>query len=291
MSSNTASAAFRGRPTQSTKPTTIHVSSKAKKSSAYEANFEQHLIDHRIYPEGYVYCEGRSTPTPENMDSIQEHLLTSRSSLSPSRLSESTFLEFKRKNRSESEGTVMRTVIPMIAGNADLPNEGHLNFNNVDSLTHETTVNPLPDFFDGARSADVDKRVTKSLNHVIVPTKHRDVPVAPNFFLEVKACGDQRVAKRQACHDGAYGARAMHALKTYGETEPAYDGRAYTYSSTYQASAGILELYAHHMSAPNTADEEPEYHMTQLRAYVLKNDRKSFIEGATAFRNARDLAQ
>ncbi|KAL2130151.1 hypothetical protein VTI74DRAFT_6824 [Chaetomium olivicolor] len=59
--------------------------------------------------------------------------------------------------------------------------------------------------------------------------------MAPPFrrILEIKAPGGGAdVAQRQALHDGAIGAHAMHALQHYGKKEPAYDGSTNTYSST-----------------------------------------------------------
>lgn len=123
----------------------------------------------------------------------------------------------------------MRNMIPIIAGDANIPNEGHLPFTNLRSLTDEVTVKVVPDFFDGARSGSIDRTVSAALSQMIIPTEHADVPVVPNFFLEAKAPkGGADVALRQACYDGAHGARAMHSLQNYGETEPAYDGNAYT---------------------------------------------------------------
>jgi hypothetical protein len=81
----------------------------------------------------------------------------------------------------------------------------------------------------------------------------------------------------------------MHSLQNYGEEEPSYDGNAYTFSSTYHA--GQLKLYDHHVTAPTTPGGRLEYHMTQLDSYAMTGKREKFIEGATAFRNARDLAQ
>lgn len=116
--------------------------------------------------------------------------------------------------------------------------------------------------------------------------------MVPNFFLEVKDTnGGARVAKRQAGYDGAIGARAMHALQNYSVEEPAFDGNAYTYSSTYHAGTGTLQLYAHHPTPPTAPGGRPEYHMTPLRGYALTSDIDTFRRGATAFRNARDLAQ
>ncbi|KAK4107609.1 hypothetical protein N656DRAFT_772451 [Canariomyces notabilis] len=131
-----------------------------------------------------------------------------------------------------------------------------------------------------------------NLNKLIVPTRHASAPVAPNFFLETKGpSGGADVALRQALHDGAIGARAMHSLQNYGAEEPTFDGNAYTYSSTYHAGTGTLQLYAHHVAPPTAPDGRPEYHMSQIEAYALTGSRKRFVEGATAFRNARDMAR
>ncbi|KAK3304837.1 uncharacterized protein B0T15DRAFT_399986, partial [Chaetomium strumarium] len=73
--------------------------------------------------------------------------------------------------------------------------------------------------------------------------------------------------------------------------EPAFDGNAYTYSSTYHAGTGTLQLYAHHVTPPTALGGRPEYHMTKLRGFDMTDSRETFVQGATAFRNARDLAQ
>jgi len=136
------------------------------------------------------------------------------------------------------------------------------------------------------------RRPSQPLNHLIIPTTNTRRPVAPNFFLEAKDPeGGAGVAKRQAGDDGAIGTRAMHALQNYREEQPAFDGNAYTCSSTYHAGTGTLQLYAHHVTPPTAPGGRPEYHMTQLDSYAMTGKRERFIEGATAFRNARDSAQ
>jgi hypothetical protein len=276
------------RRTKST--TAISISSKPKRSSTYNDDFEQHLIDYRVYPEGYEYSHGRQTPEPENMDEIRLDLLAPRASLSPSNFPESAFRDFKKKNNTKSEGSVTRNVIPIITGSARIPNEGNLHFTNLKSLTEDLTVSAVPDFFDGALPDDVNKSLKEDLSQIIVPTKHADVPLVPNFFLEVKAPrGSADVVRRQACYDGAYGTRAMHSLQSHGEEEPVYDGKAYTYTTTYLN--GQLKLYAHHVTAPTPPAGLPSYHMTQVNSFSLTGSRKGFVDGATAFRNARDLAR
>ncbi|KAM4063710.1 hypothetical protein HRG_012505 [Hirsutella rhossiliensis] len=250
---------------------------------------KQHLLGNGVFPEGYAHPDGRATPEPANLDSVHQALLLARASLSPSRFSESAYRDFKRKNKTNSEGTVMRSLVPIIAGTADIPNEGHLPFTNLESLTKEATVKAVPDFFDGAHPETVNREVSRALSQMIIPTKLSGVPAAPNFFLEAKASkGDADVALRQACLDGAYGARAVDA-RSYGKSEPACYGLAYTYSSTYHD--GTLKLYAHQAQAPASSGGRPEYHMTKIRGFDMTDNRNTFVAGETAFRNTRDLAK
>ncbi|KAK0655285.1 hypothetical protein B0T16DRAFT_450998 [Cercophora newfieldiana] len=290
MASSSPSAS--SRRTKSTKATSI--SSKSGKSSAYGPEFETHLADHSIYPEGYEYPEDRSTPEPGNL--VHQDLSAARASLSPSCFSASKFRDFKRKDaRATFENDVMTTVIPIICGDADIPSRQNVLFTELAPVTsnYEDVVRPKPDLFDGANIGDLDGKVRDpkgDMYPLIIPIKHVSVPVAPNFFLEAKAPkGAADVLKRQACYDGAYGARAMHALQSYDEEEPAYDGNAYTYSLTYHA--GTLKLYAHHVTAPTAPEGRPEYHMTQVDTWGMTGNMDSFRRGATAFRNARDLAK
>ncbi|KAK3364016.1 hypothetical protein B0T25DRAFT_57027 [Lasiosphaeria hispida] len=59
-SRSSASSSRRTKLTKSTNPT--DVSSKARRSSAYDDDFEQHLIDYNVYLEGYEYPNDRETP-------------------------------------------------------------------------------------------------------------------------------------------------------------------------------------------------------------------------------------
>ena len=272
---------------QSTNPKTV--SRQIPKISAYNDNFEQYLIDNNIFPQGYRFPNGRLAPKPNDIDCLRQELSVARASLSLSTFSESAFEEFSQKNRTCSEGTAMRNVIPIITGDSKIPNEGHLPFINLSSLTNNTTTKPVPDFFDGAHPESIHKTIRIALNQMIIPTKHAATPILPTFFLEAKAPrGDAHVARRQACYNGAYGARAMHILQNYGETEPIFDGNSDTISAIFYE--GNLELFAHHVRAPASAETQPEYYMTKLRGFHLTDSRETFIAGATAFRNARDFA-
>ncbi|RFU24503.1 hypothetical protein B7463_g11836, partial [Scytalidium lignicola] len=257
--------------TQSTAPMTTPP--KTGRSSAYDDNFEQHLIDYHIYPEGYDYPNSRKTPEPTVLRELHEILAQPRPSLSPSCFTTLDFQDFKQKNaRAISERKVMSTVLPKIYGNTDIPNEGDLVFTRLDPIANNTTVDVKPDFYDGAHFEDVDQK-------------------CPTFFLETKApSGGADVAKRQACYDGAFGARAMHNLQSYGKGGPVYDGNAYTITSTYHAGTGTLQMYTTHLTQGKDADSS-EYHMTQVKAWALTSDPDTFRQGAMAFRNARDWAR
>ena len=262
----------------------------SKRSSAYDRNFEDHLIDHKIYPETYEYGNTQA-PEPGGLDDFHARLLQPRSSLSPSRFPDSSFRDFRsNNNRALNEDAIMRKVVPVIAGNSSIWNEQNMVFSRLESMTEDCTVACQPDFYDGANARQIDKQVRDDLGRYIIPTGHSKAPVAPNFFLEAKGhAGQLDVAKRQACYDGAVGARAMHELQSYDDVQPAFDGNAYTITSTYHPADGVLQLFA---SFPTqSSDGSPEYHMTQLESWAMTGNARSFRKGATAFRNAREWAQ
>ena len=91
--------------------------SSRRKSSAYDRNFEQNLIDHGIYPNGYNYPDGRTVPLPNNWEQINKRLMRPRPSLSLSRFNDDDFRDFIRAGRQViKEEDVMASVFPIIAG-------------------------------------------------------------------------------------------------------------------------------------------------------------------------------
>jgi hypothetical protein len=218
------------RPTVSTKATTV--SSKSNRSSAYDANFGQHSEDNDIYAPVYNFPDGCRPTKPANFQEIRQNLNVPRPSLSPSLVSETAFQNFQDNKAAESEGTIMRTVIPLITVNIYIPNEGDLPFNNLYSITNDLTVNPMPDFFHRAHPGAVVKKFSEDVDKIIIPNKKAGVPVAPNFFLEAKGLGGMLdVAEAHIVLDGAYGAFFMHAFHNYLLGKPTYDGNAYAFSS------------------------------------------------------------
>ena len=266
--------------------------STRKSRSSYDSNFKQNLIDGGIYPEGY---ELDDTNEARNLDAIHEALPVPRASLSPSRFSDGAFKEFRRTNdRAAGETRVIADVLTIIEGKG---RHKHHNggpdhpFNHLQPFTKYLPI-AKPDTYDGALPAQIDRRVRRDLGRHIVPCNDSSRPAAPNFFIEGKsASGRADVAKLQACHDGAIGERAMDSLQNYGASKPQYDGNIKSFSTSYHPGTGTLQLYGHHTTPPQVPGGHPEYHMTQIKGYMMTSDRETFQKGATAFRNLRDLAQ
>ncbi|KAL7957008.1 hypothetical protein V8C34DRAFT_325644 [Trichoderma compactum] len=257
----------RSRATKSTNPTTLPVTSKTtttkKSTTPYNRGFEQHLTDHAIHP------TWRSQKP--NLQDIKAALAVSRRSLSPSRLSNSVFEAFQMSDdQSKDEDDVKTHVVPIIIGSRQHDHPMALNtlFGNLRPLTDGTLAPANPDIYYGAYPEVLNRSIRNDLASYIIPAA---------------------VAVRQARYDGAIGARGMHALQNYGKDEPEYDSNAYVFSSTYHN--GLLKLFAHHMTAPLVPDGQPDYHMTQVGAWAMTGDIDDFRRGATAFRNARDLAK
>ncbi|KND91538.1 hypothetical protein TOPH_03861, partial [Tolypocladium ophioglossoides CBS 100239] len=63
------------------------------------------------------------------------------------------------------------------------------------------------------------------------------------------------VASRQACYDGALGARGIHSLQSYGQSKPQYDNKAYTLTSIYYG--GTIKMFTSHPIPSSAPGEQP----------------------------------
>ena len=278
-----------------TKPTENTTTTKTKSTGPYDRAFEQHLVDHGIYPEQYEHPDGSDTPQPENWEEINERLARPRPSLSPSKFSGPNFKKFKRANaNARKEKQVTTSVIPIIEGEIQDARcvSGGIRFTNLAPLTDENLASGNPDIYYGARPEQLDRRVRNepfqgNLSDRVVPSTQHDLPILPNFLLAAKGPdGSLAVAGRQACYDGALGARAMNAVQSYQHQEPFYDGKAYTITSIYHG--GQLKMYTSHPTKPAIPGDRPEYIMSPINAWGMTGNIETFRKGATAYRNLRD---
>lgn len=261
-------------------------------TSAYDANYESKLAQAGVFLEPQLDSHHDLSVMPANCDQITAALRRRRPSLSRSRFTEQDFQRFKQEvQRAKSESATMQRVIPIIQGQrgrfdflSDVP------FNYIKPFDRELAITK-PDQYDGASPRTIDHRVLKSLDKLIIPSRNFSRPAAPNFFLEAKSkSGSLDVAERQAAHNGAIGARAMMSLQSYPSQTLQYDNKAYSFTNTYHD--GILRMYLTHATAPESEDDndQPHYYMTLLRSFSLNDTRKAFREGASYYRNARELA-
>ena len=267
-----------------------------KSSGSYNPNFHQRLIDSGIYPYGYEYPDGRVPPEPDNFDEIQHMLMDRRPSLSPSVFPEEKFKEFRRTDAQvTSENKATQKIIPMIQGTikdercVDGPD---IRLANLANLLNGADHKAKPDVWYGARPEQVDRRIrdNEELGTYVVPSTTDSRPCAPNFFVETKGPrGSNAVGLDQACFDGALGARGIYKLQTYGQDVPTCDNNAYALSTTYHA--GVLKMYAHHMTQPDGPGTEPESYMNQLRAWAMTDGRDTLLKGMAAFRNGVSWAE
>ncbi|KAI3326610.1 hypothetical protein HD806DRAFT_520395 [Xylariaceae sp. AK1471] len=230
------------------------------KTGPHDRAFQQLLIDYGIYPNKYEYPDGQALPPPGNLEEIIQAIGKPQPSLSISRLNQEDFKRFERADaHALKEAQVMSTVIPIIEG----------------------------DVKDGR---SLDRQVRMQLNKHIVPSTQHDLPIVLNFFLNVKGPdGTLAVAGRQACYDGALGARGMNSLQRYSDPELDADNKAYTLTSTYYG--GQLKIYATYPLSRAGLGMRREYAMTQIDTYALTGNIDNFRIGVSAYRNARDWAK
>ncbi|KAK1053627.1 hypothetical protein LTR12_017181 [Friedmanniomyces endolithicus] len=248
---------------------------KTGTTGPYDPQFEQLLIDHGVYPDGYEDSNGNA-PEPENIQAIRERLARSRSSLSPSHFDEAAFKHFKERIAEGNTGTKFHKGANTL-------------FNNLVEFAPGIT-DAKADGYDGARPIEIELAVRRDLNGYIIPSTRTDLPAALNTLTEVKGpAGRADVLRRQAMYAGAVGARGMFELQNYGNETPVYDGNAYTLVPAYHAGMGTLQMYATHPR--QSAARQTEYHITQLRSYAMTDTSESFRQGAAALRNSRDLSK
>lgn len=276
-----------------TKPKSTAKTTTTKSTGPYDRSFQQNLIDGGVYPDEYEYPDGRIPPQPGNWEELERKLAEPRPSLSPSQFSDGEFRKFKRANaHAFKEKQITTSVIPIIAGEISDARciSGGIPFTNFDHLTDGTLVPGNPDIYHGARPEQLERRVRDELSGHIIPSTQDDLPIAPNFFLAVKGPdGTGAVAKRQACYDGALGARALYSLQSYGQDDLICEDNAYTITSTY--NDGQLKIFTSHSIQPVEATGRPQYYMNQLKGWSMTSDLQTFRQGAAAFRNARDWAK
>ena len=113
----------------------------------------------------------------------------------------------------------------------------------------------------------------------------------PNFFLAQKSTGGTlAIAERQARYDGAFGARATHALHSLIEGRHAYDNQAYTITAILLHS--FLRIYSSHIVQSRNPTRAYECSLTHISSFDFEEDDLTVCRKALrAYRNLQDWAK
>lgn len=264
-------------------------SSEKKNTSAYAPEFKQHLIDYAIYPS---WGQSKNRQKPRNWENLKARLAQPRASLPPSQFTPEAFQNFvDMMDAASDESGVKTNAFPLIAGFYDIPNCQNRLFRNFKHLTDGSLCKAQPDFCDGSARKDLNSQIREQLGPYILPSKTNSIPCLPNFFTELKGPdGNGEVLNNQVLYDGALGARAMHELRSYVDSQTAFDNNAYTIISSFN-SDGLLRLYTMHPTLSSDPQKPIEYRMTQLEAFAMTSSLNIFRQGVWAFRNLREWAE
>ena len=255
-------------------------SKEKKRSSAYDANYEQHMGDTNVF----MPSRSERAVNHEGWDQV-----VIRPRNSPSRSSERSFHSFTRAARdAQDESEVMSMVIPKLVGRSRHAHGENVKFGNLVRISDEVKT-AQPDYYEGELPGEGNRHIRRLLDDTIVPSTHKERAFLPTYCAEVKGPGGTLVvATRQAMHDGALAARGMHGLQSLGGSDD-YDGNAYAASAVYHGE-GDLKLYTHHQTQPRGRGTLPHTHMNRIFAGTLVHNPRNFREARNAFRNVGDEA-
>lgn len=289
---------------------------ETKSQSPYDAAFRQHLADWNIFPISYYLETGKPPPPPDNLQEIAAVLCgTNRSSLEPEAIVLEKFLEFQKAyDLASSEEPVSRTLdtiegVTLALSSAHVK-QGPVMLTNLHPLLPENLVPGNPDRIYGARPEKLDQSVRCELEHLLLPTRARDL-LCPNFVVHVKGpAGDPKTAKLQAVYDGALAARGVEALWAFDGEGAGDDHQAGTSNArtiTCTLTDGVLRMYAVHIcsraGSPTLSQlrqmhqQSPsslkgiEYVTSLISSWLVRDRPDEFVRGATAFRNGLEWAR
>lgn len=253
--------------------------------TVFDAAFEQHLNDLHIYPYSpWLDC----TEGDRDINYVRQAIRAERLDVS--------MWHYDNHNSWENQANVQRChvsakIIHNFCGSTPKRSQLYSRFTVMEPMSKfHPDRRPMPTYFDGApvQMLHDELKNDQKLRRLIVPSDDDEIPVAPNFFLEMAPDGYWDETVRRVAYFAAHGARAMHALQSYRDEDAQYDGMSY--SAIYQADMQYLSLYIHYVTAPKTQDGRPTYHMHLIQEYLLR-EKDRFLEGVTALRNLGDLAR
>lgn len=293
MPSNSTASINKSQSRRSTGKKKTEGSTSTKNTSPYDRAFQQNLVDHNVFPPGYVFPDGRIPPKPRNWEYIESRLKEPRRSLSPSKFSDEQHAKFVQANSDAvKEQQVQTNVLPLVQGEIKVPktSSGKIPFRNLAPLTGENLISGNPDLYHGARPEELKRMIRDEHGQLVIPSTQHDLPIMPNHFTAARGPdGTLAVALRQATYDAAFGTRAIHTVQSFGQQVPQYDDNAYTFTCIYVY--GQLMIFTSHFEPPENPEARPNNFTHQLRCFSMIDKTKTWRKGATYYRNSIGLAK
>ncbi|KAK7912303.1 hypothetical protein PG985_014784 [Apiospora marii] len=231
-----------------------------KSTGPYDRAFQQHLIDHSVFPTDMSTQMAAPLHLPDNLEELERFLPNLGHHCLLPRFTNDDFKKFEKEDaHATKEWQIVANVVPIIEGNIVDRKcvSGQIPFNNLDQLTDGSLVPGNPDRYYGARPEQLDRRIRADLMGFIVPSTQHDLPIMPNNILAVKGPdGSAAVAARQANYDGALGARGIQGVLSYGSSESQNDGNSRVITSTYHS--GTLKMFTSHVKHPTHPGGRPD---------------------------------
>lgn len=145
---------------------------------AYTAAWEQHMIDHSIFPPRY-----HLTQKPANLGDIQTMLKRRRPSLDQARFSDDGFSKLEKNNEeAKSKSSALTLVFSTFIGKLDIPHVQNSSFQNLRYLTDGSIPMPRPEFYDEAHPLKIGWELQEDLAKLIMPSTNPSVPILPTFW-------------------------------------------------------------------------------------------------------------
>ncbi|POS87491.1 hypothetical protein EPUL_001665 [Erysiphe pulchra] len=225
------------------------------------------LIANGVYPQDYCFPEtDYLRPSPGNLEDMKEIALLFKSV---------TMI-------SKDEKDIMGNVIPILEGTYE--ERGHScnrPFNNLRLFAPEFFCG-IPDKCHRTGPTEADITVQKELEDLVLPFTLEDMPMARNFFLEVKISRViSDVANLQALHTGVLGERGQIALQGWRREGQGLDDKAHTITATY--ADGTLKMFSIHAERSRIQDDQLEYLMYLINSVSIIDYVERFRRGVSIF--------
>ena len=263
--------------------------SKTKKTSLYNSNFKQNLIDNYIYSSYYNFFDNWISSKLSNWKNINKKLKKSRLSLFLSRFSDKIFDIFIQINsRILNKNAVINNIFSVIQSTVCILSVKNLIFDNLESLIYSNLIDTKSDFYNKARSVQIDLQIREKLELYIISVIQKQISALFNIFIETKSFDkNTTVFKQQTCFDSILNTCNIYKLRLFKtDNTLVYNNNIYIITSIYYDSQ--LKIYTIYFTQSIDYKKSSESYITQFNSWILTDFYKQFRQEISVFRNIRN---